>query len=343
MRDSKRKRGESIGGVPLAEKDGAPDDDPQHAATVPDELDGLRLDAACAQLIPAYSRARIQRWIDQGRVRVNGAVAARARDPVRAQDRIELHAEADDAPGTVQAQKIALDLVHADTDLAIVNKPAGLTVHPGAGQKSGTLQNALLHRFPQTAAVPRAGIVHRLDKDTSGLLVVALTLKAHAALVRAMARREVRREYDAVVQGTFVAGGTIDLPMGRHPRDRLKQAVLERGGRPAVTHFRVQERFARHAHLRVTLETGRTHQIRVHFSHQRHPIIGDVLYGGHRPRGAGMSVELRELLQAFPRQALHARELELIHPLSGRTLRFAAEPPADMQSLLAALRRLDPP
>jgi 23S rRNA pseudouridine1911/1915/1917 synthase len=317
------------------------EEDQQHVVTVPPEQDGLRLDAACAQLIPEFSRARIQRWIEQGRVRVNGAVAARARDPVRVDDVIELASEAEEAAGVVLPQEIALDLVHADSTLAIINKPAGLTVHPGAGQKNGTLQNALLHRFPQTAAVPRAGIVHRLDKDTSGLLVVALTLKAHAALVRAMARREVRREYDAVVQGTFVAGGSIDLPMGRHPRDRLKQAVLERGGRPAVTHYRVHERFARHTHLRVSLETGRTHQIRVHFSHQRHPIVGDVLYGGQRPRGAGMSADLRERLAAFRRQALHARELELSHPASGKSMTFTAEPPADIQALLADLRSLD--
>jgi len=325
----------------MSEKPIADEEDLLHAVSVPPELAGTRLDAVCAKLIPDYSRARIQHWIEQGRVSVNGAPALRSRDPVQENDRIELTAEAETEAGLVLPQDIPLEVVYADQAVAVINKPAGLTVHPGAGQKAGTLQNALLHRFPQTAAVPRAGLVHRLDKDTSGLLVVALTLNAHAQLVRAIAQREMRREYDAVVQGTFVAGGTIDLPMGRHPRDRLRQAVLERGGREAVTHYRIQERFARHTHLRVKLQTGRTHQIRVHFSHVRHPIVGDELYGGGMPRGAGMPEELRTVLQRFSRQALHARELELTHPVSGKTLSFCAEPPADIQGLLQTLRQFD--
>lgn len=318
------------------------EEDLLHQVEVPADLGGARLDATCAKLIPDYSRSRIQHWIAASRVTVNGTAVTRAREAVKAGDQIELLAEPeDDESSTIKPENIPLNIVHADKTLAIINKPAGLTVHPGAGQKNATLQNALLHHFPQTAAVPRAGIVHRLDKDTSGLLVVALNLNAHAALVRAMAAREVRREYDAVVQGTFVAGGTIDLPIGRHLRDRLKQAVLERGGRDAVTHYRIQERFARHTHLRVKLETGRTHQIRVHFSHQRHPIVGDSLYGGDRARGAGMAPDLRQALEQFHRQALHARELELIHPQSRKTVMFTAEPPADMQGLLDLLRRLD--
>lgn len=314
-----------------------------HEVSVPPDQAGGRLDAVCARLITDYSRSRIQHWIDLGRVSVNGQPVLRGREPVAAGDRIELMAEVDDESGIAQPQDLPINVVHADRAIAVIHKPAGFTVHPGAGQRAGTLQNALLHHYPQTAAVPRAGIVHRLDKDTSGLMVVALNLKAHAALTRAMADREVRREYDAIIQGTFISGGTIDLPIGRHLRDRLKQAVLEKGGREAVTHYRIQERFARHTHLRVKLQTGRTHQIRVHFSHLKHPIIGDALYGGGTPRGAGLSEPLRDALKGFPRQALHARELELVHPVSGKTLAFAAEPPQDMQTLLQTLRSLDKP
>ncbi|WP_245586180.1 23S rRNA pseudouridine(1911/1915/1917) synthase RluD [Solimonas soli] len=305
------------------------------SAEVPEHLDGGRLDLACARLFDQYSRARLQTWIERGRVRVNGRTELKTRLPVAVGDRIELDAEPEEDSG-ITPQDIPLDVVLADKAIAIVNKPAGLTVHPGAGQRAGTLQNALLHHFPQTAAVPRAGIVHRLDKDTSGLLVVALTLKAHHRLVDELARREFTREYDAIVQGEMIAGGTVDAPIGRHPRDRLKMAVVD-DGRPAVTHYRVQERFAQHTHLRVRLETGRTHQIRVHLAHIRKPIVGDFSYGGPM-RGAGLPASLRELLKAFPRQALHARELEVTHPASGKRVGAIAEPPADMQELLALLR-----
>ncbi|MFT4048100.1 MAG: 23S rRNA pseudouridine(1911/1915/1917) synthase RluD [Solimonas sp.] len=304
-------------------------------AEVPEHLDGGRLDVACARLFDAYSRARLQAWIEGGRVRVNGAIQQKTRAPVLAGDRIELDAEPDEER-SVEPQDIPIDVVFADKSIAIVNKPAGLTVHPGAGQRAATLQNALLHRFPQTAAVPRAGIVHRLDKDTSGLLVVALTLKAHHRLVDELARREFTREYDAIAQGEVIAGGTVDAPIGRHPRERLKMAVID-DGRPAVTHYRVHERFAQHTHLRVRLETGRTHQIRVHLAHIRKPIVGDFLYGGPM-RGAGLPPRLRDTLKAFPRQALHARELEVTHPASGKRVGAVAEPPADMQELLALLR-----
>ncbi len=310
-------------------------DDLALSAEVPERLAGARLDAACAKLFDAYSRARLQQWIDAGRVRVNGVTAVRGRDPVEAGDRVEVDAEPE-LDTRVQAQDIGLQIVHADASIAIINKPAGLTVHPGAGQRDQTLQNALLHHFPQTAAVPRAGIVHRLDKDTSGLLVVALTLSAHNKLVAELSRREFGREYDAIVQGTFIAGGTIEAPIGRHPRERLKMAVID-DGRPAVTHYRVQERFAQHAHLRVRLETGRTHQIRVHLAHLRKPIVGDFLYGGPM-RGSGLPVELRETLKTFPRQALHARDLEVTHPRTGKRMQWVAEPPEDMQKLLRMLR-----
>lgn len=314
----------------------APEDDLQLEATVPETYEGARLDVVCAKLFDAYSRARLQTWIDAGRLLVNGEVVTRQRQPVAAGDHLLLDAEAEEDL-RILPQDLPLTVVHADRDIAIIAKQAGLTTHPGAGQRDQTLQNALLFHFPQTASVPRAGIVHRLDKDTSGLLVVALNLKAHAKLVAELGRREFRREYDAIVQGELIAGGTVDAPIGRHPRERLRMAVVDHGGREAVTHYRVHERFDRHTWLRVRLETGRTHQIRVHLAHLRYPIIGDGLYGAP-VRCAGMAPELRELLQHFPRQALHARELELTHPRSGKRQGWTLDPPADIQQLLTQLR-----
>jgi 23S rRNA pseudouridine1911/1915/1917 synthase len=305
--------------------------------TVPLELAGQRLDAVAAKLFPDHSRSRLKAWIDEGSLWLNGAPAARGRDPVKEGDVLDLRAEIPEVNYDILPQNLPLDVVYADESLAIIRKPAGLTVHPGAGQPDNTLQNALLYHFPQTSLVPRAGIVHRLDKDTSGLLVVALTVTAHTYLADLIAKRDVSREYDALITGTIVAGSTIDLPIGRHPRDRLKMAVSN-GGRKAVTHYRVQERFKHHTLLRVKLETGRTHQIRVHLSHLKWPIVGDHLYGGRLARGVGMSLKLREALLAFPRQALHARALELEHPVTGELLSFANEPPEDFQALLQLLR-----
>ena len=314
------------------------DEDLQHSREVPPELDGQRLDVVCAKLFDAWSRARLQVWIADGRLRVNGLAADKARQPVMVGDRLDLCAEPE-ADTTVHAEAIALEVIYSDKAIAIINKPAGLTVHPGAGTSAGTLQNALLHHFPQAAGIPRAGLVHRLDKDTSGLLVVALTLPAHAKLAAAISAHAFRREYDAVVHGDIVSGATIDAPIGRHPRERIKFAVVERGGRDAISHYRVQERFPAHTHLRVKLETGRTHQIRVHMAHIKHPIIGDSSYGGDVVRGRGMDDGLRTVLKTFPRQALHARELELEHPISGKLMGWVAEPPSDIQGLLAALRK----
>lgn len=312
-----------------------PDEDLQLSAMVPEALAGARLDVACAKLFDGYSRSRLKIWIEGGRLRVNGEPVTRPREPIAAGDSLELDAEPDE-DYTVEPQEIPLEVVYSDKDLAIICKQPGLTVHPGAGQRDGTLQNALLARFPQTAAVPRAGIVHRLDKDTSGLLVVALNLSAHSRLVAELGEREFRREYDALVQGPMIAGGTVDAPIGRHPRDRLRMAVSDKG-RDAVTHYRVQERFVMHTWVRAKLETGRTHQIRVHMAHIRHAIIGDSLYGT-AVRCAGMPEDLRNLLKTFPRQALHARELELTHPSKGKRMSWTAEPPADMQDLTARLR-----
>ena len=306
------------------------------AATVPPELSGLRLDAGAAKLFDRHSRSQLQRWIGEGHLQVNRRVILSPRHRLSAGDALDLRVTAP-APTTVAAQELALDIVHEDADLVVLNKPAGLTVHPGAGRPDRTLQNALLHRYPRTRALPRSGLVHRLDKDTSGLLVVALTARAHQRLIEAMAERHVKREYDALVLGLMPAGGTVRAPVGRHPRDRVKMTVLP-SGRPAVTHYRVLERFAQHTHLRIRLETGRTHQIRVHMSHLRHPVVGDPVYGGRVVRGVGLPEDLRRLLANFPRQALHARELGFEHPVTGAELTFVREPPADFRELLAALR-----
>jgi 23S rRNA pseudouridine1911/1915/1917 synthase len=227
--------------------------------------------------------------------------------------------------------------VYEDTSLLVINKPAGLVVHPGAGSPDGTMLNALLFRDPQLAAIPRAGIVHRLDKDTTGLLVIARTLQAHADLVRQLQERTVKREYEAVVCGSFTGGGKVDAPMGRHPRDRVKMAVVA-SGKPAITHFRIVQRFETYTHLRVQLETGRTHQIRVHMAHIGHPLLGDTLYGARLRLPKHADEELKTVLQDFRRQALHAAQLGLIHPVTGEYLQWQAPLPDDMQVLLNALK-----
>jgi 23S rRNA pseudouridine1911/1915/1917 synthase len=307
------------------------------SATVPEPLHGTRLDAAAARLFDGHSRARLQRWIAQGCLSLNGTVVTVARHPVHAGDALELRAALPE-PSALAAEAIALEVVFEDRELAVINKPSGLTVHPGAGRPGRTLQNALLHRYPEARALPRSGLVHRLDRETSGLLVVARTATAHARLVAAMQSRQIRREYDALVAGVLPAGGTVDAPIGRHPRERTRMAVVQTG-RPAVTHYRVVQRFARHTLIRVRLETGRTHQIRVHMAHIRHPVVGDPVYGGRVVRGTGLPEALRRQIASFPRQALHARELEFEHPVSGKRLTFSAPPPQDFQSLVAALRK----
>jgi 23S rRNA pseudouridine1911/1915/1917 synthase len=303
-------------------------------AEIPDDMAGLRLDQALAGLFPDFSRSRLTAWIRDGKVRVD-ARACRPRDRVIGGEHIELVAEIEAVGDGCEPESIRLDIVYEDRDLLVVNKPAGLVVHPGAGNRSGTLQNALLHHDPALAKLPRAGIVHRLDKDTSGLLVVARTPAAHHALVKQMQAREIEREYEAVVYGVMTGGGTVEADIGRHPTERTRMAVRP-GGRVAVTHYRVVERYKAHTRIRVQLETGRTHQIRVHMAHIHHPILGDPVYGG-RARVPGGDPRLREAIQGFKRQALHAARLALSHPVTGVALSWEAPLPDDLRALLVVL------
>ncbi|MBA8882575.1 23S rRNA pseudouridine(1911/1915/1917) synthase RluD [Dokdonella fugitiva] len=305
------------------------------AATVPDGLAGRRFDQALAELFPDYSRSRLTAWIKAGAVRLDGEVVP-PRQILRGGEAIELDVRMEREIGA-QAEEIPLDIRYEDADVIVVNKPPGLVVHPGAGNPAGTLQNALLHHDPKLAEIPRGGIVHRLDKDTSGLMVVARTLRAHAALVEQLSERDVHRQYAAIVYGAMVAGGRVDAPIGRHPHDRLKQAVRE-DGREAITHYRVRERFRTMTLIECRLETGRTHQIRVHMAHVRHPLVGDAQYGGLLKLPKGATPELAAALRGFRRQALHAEKLEFAHPKSGKPVAVEAERPADMEALLAALR-----
>jgi 23S rRNA pseudouridine1911/1915/1917 synthase len=301
---------------------------------LPLELAGLRLDQALARLLPQYSRSRLQGWIDAGAVQVDGR-QLRGRDKVVGGEKVLIEARVE-AEGRVTAEEIPLDVIFKDRALLVINKPAGLVVHPGAGNASHTLQNALLAFDPKLAVVPRAGIVHRLDKDTSGLLVVARTPEIHTALVAAISEREVERHYVALCMGVMTAGGTVDEPIGRHRSQRTRMAV--RGdGREAVTHYRVMKRFRAHTLVRVELETGRTHQIRVHLSHIGFPIVGDPDYGGRRRLPAGASPELVSALEGFKRQALHAARLKLEHPVSGKEMEWEAPLPGDMEGLLKIL------
>ena len=304
-------------------------------ALVPDSAAGRRLDAVLADLFPEYSRSRLSAWIKSGDVTVDGA-PARPRDPVRGGETVALTAVQDTQTHAV-AEDIPLDILHEDEHVFVIDKPAGLVVHPGAGNPAGTLVNALLHRDPGLDKLPRAGIVHRLDKDTSGVMVVARTLQAHAALVAQLSAREVHRQYLAIVVGALVSGGTANAAIDRHPRDRLRMAVRE-DGKDAVTHFRLRERFRAHTALECRLETGRTHQIRVHMQHLRHPIVGDPLYGGPLKLPKGASEELAAQLRGFKRQALHAEMLEFAHPVHGEPVKVSAPLPADMLGLLRALR-----
>ena len=295
---------------------------------------GLRLDQALARALPQYSRARLQSWIEAGAVKVDGR-QPRPRDKIQGGEHVRIEARLE--PETrVAAEDLPVDVVYKDKGIFILNKPAGLVVHPGAGNANHTLQNALLALDPKLSLVPRAGLVHRLDKDTSGLMVVARTPEAHAALVEAISARDVERAYLAICVGVMTGGGTVDEPIGRHRTLRVRMAVRA-DGREAVTHYRVLKRFRGHTFVRAELETGRTHQIRVHLDHIGFPLVGDPVYGTRRriPKGAGAA--LIAALDNFKRQALHATRLALEHPLTGKTLEWEAPVPPDMAALLKTL------
>lgn len=302
-------------------------------AIISDDLAGSRLDQAAARLFPAFSRERLKQWITDGTLTVDDHVL-RPKDKVLGGERLQVHVPAEDET-QAEPEDIPLEILYEDSALLVLNKSAGLIVHPGAGNASGTLVNALLFHRPELAQLPRAGIVHRLDKDTTGLMVVAKTLRAHAHLVAQLADKSVYREYEAVTYGLLTAGGTVDAPIDRHRHDRVRMAVVAEG-RPAVTHYRVLQRFPHHTHIRCQLETGRTHQIRVHMAHINHPLVGDPVYARLRfPKGA--SPRLNDTLQQFQRQALHARRLGLVHPETGASELWECPLPDDFAQLLAVL------
>ena len=304
--------------------------------SIPDDLAGLRLDQALARMFPQYSRSRLKEWLLAGAIIVEGG-PLRPRDAVSGGELVSLQPVAE-INVRAEPEPIALDIVHEDDDLLVVNKPAGLVVHPGAGNPAGTLMNGLLHRVPKLEEIPRAGIIHRLDKDTSGLLLVAKSLTAHTALVRLLAEREISRHYLAICNGALTGGGTITEPISRHPVDRKRMSV-QQNGKPAVTHYTVKERFAAHTYVNVKLETGRTHQIRVHFAHRRHALVGDQVYGGRLALPKGASDEVIQVLRHFKRQALHATRLAFEHPSSGEQIDLEISPPKDFEMLVDILQR----
>lgn len=303
---------------------------------VPSDFKGSRLDKAAAALFPDFSRSRLKTWIESGALTL-GDMKTEPKVRLGGGEELVLDAQLDSVI-PVEGENIPLTVVHEDKSILIIDKPSGLVVHPGAGNPSGTLQNALLNLDASLSALPRAGIVHRLDKETSGLLLVARTMGARNRLVAKLERREIQRRYEGVCQGVATGGGKVEAPIGRHPKDRLKMAVLV-GGRPALTHYRVMEKFRAHTHLSLTLSTGRTHQIRVHLAHIRMPLVGDPVYGG-RPRFPPKpGDEIRRLLEEFPRQALHAARLAFHHPEDGKLASFRSPLPDDIRMLLEVLRK----
>ncbi|MFH4785553.1 23S rRNA pseudouridine(1911/1915/1917) synthase RluD [Vibrio diabolicus] len=305
--------------------------------TVKDSQLGQRLDQAIAELFADFSRSRLKEWLLDGKVQVNGEVVTKPRTKVMGGEEITLQAELEDEERW-EAQDIPLDIVFEDDDIIVINKPRDFVVHPGAGTPDGTVLNALLHHYPDIAEVPRAGIVHRLDKDTTGLMVVAKTVPAQTRLVRALQKRNITREYEAIAIGRMTAGGKVDQPIGRHSTKRTLMAVVPMG-KPAVTHYRVAERFREHTRIRLRLETGRTHQIRVHMSYLQHPLLGDIAYGGRARIPTGASEELTAMIRGFDRQALHAVMLRFEHPITGEVLEFHAPVPDDMVAMTEALRQ----
>lgn len=310
----------------------------QLQVTVPDELSGKRLDQALSTLCPEHSRSRIQSWIKSGDVSVNN-LNYKQRDEVSFGDVIEIDTELQTIDKS-QAEDIELNIIHEDAAIIVINKPAGLVVHPGAGNPNHTLVNALLNFDETLETIPRAGIIHRLDKDTTGVMVVARSLESHTFLVKKLQERNIKREYQAVVCGQLISGGTVDNKMGRHPVHRTKMAVTN-SGKNATTHYKIIKKFQHYTHLHVQLETGRTHQIRVHMSHIKHPIVGDPVYGNNNSIKKGVDPALRDIIKNFKRQALHAFSLELPHPVTGVEMKFTAELPGDINSLIEALDRYD--
>ncbi|CAA9891152.1 23S rRNA pseudouridine synthase [Candidatus Methylobacter favarea] len=303
-------------------------------AEVPFEMAGMRLDQALAELFSDYSRSKLQTWVKSGRVQVNG-LTLKPKDKLDGGETIMLDAEAETVV-MFEAEKISLDIIFEDESLLIVNKPAGLVVHPAVGNWSGTLLNALLNHDPNLEMLPRAGIVHRLDKDTSGLLMIAKTLQAHNSLTQQLQNRAITREYLAITRGRMTAGGTVNEPIGRHSADR-KRYVVKESGKSAVTHYRVGLRFSHHTLVQIKLETGRTHQIRVHMAHIRYPLLGDQIYGGRFQIPPGCSERLEKELRSFKRQALHAAKLGLQHPITDEYCEWEQPMPEDMANLLDAL------
>jgi 23S rRNA pseudouridine1911/1915/1917 synthase len=302
---------------------------------IPAKLAGLRLDQALARMFPEYSRSRLKEWLLAGEITLDGG-PKRPRDAVAGGEIVELRPRSE-LSVRAEPEPISLAIEFEDENLLVVNKPAGLVVHPGAGNPTGTLMNGLLHHAPSLEQVPRAGIIHRIDKDTSGLLLVVKTLQAHTALVRALADRQISRRYLAVCNGVLTGGGTINEPIARHPVDRKRMSV-QPDGKPAVTHYTVIERFRAFTYIDVRLETGRTHQIRVHFAYRRHALVGDPVYGGRLALPAGASDDLVKLLRRWKRQALHAARLAFVHPVTGENVELEVQPPADFQELIAVMR-----
>ncbi len=303
-------------------------------AIIPESLAGKRFDQVLATLFPEHSRTRLQEWIKNGQVRVDDKIL-RQRDKVKGGENIVIVASYENL-NSWEAENINLNIIYEDEALLILNKPAGLVVHPGAGNPKHTLLNALLHYDPNLKFVPRAGIVQRLDKDTSGLMVIARTPETQTYLVKQLQERKIRREYQAIVSGVMISGGTIDKPVGRHPVQRTRMAVID-NGKPAITHYRIIKKYPAHTHIKVLLETGRTHQIRVHMAYLKFPIVGDPVYAGRPKIPKGITSDLAMALQSFPRQALHASAIELIHPSTGKDHFVEGPLPEDMRILLKNL------
>ena len=305
---------------------------------VSDDSYGQRLDQVVVDFLPDYSRSRIQKWIKQGNVLVNN-MPSKAKSKLKGGEHIRISIEQEEQ-GEWLAEDIPLDIIYEDESILVINKPVNMVVHPAAGNYSGTMLNALLFHCPELINIPRAGIVHRLDKDTSGLLVVAKTLTAQTHLVKQLQKRAFEREYEAIVMGEMTGGGTVNAPIGRHPTQRVKMAVVKNpnNGKEAITHYRIKERLHDYTCVQVRLETGRTHQIRVHMAHINYPVVGDPIYAGRLKLPADCNEELKQYLLDFKRQALHARKLGLKHPQSGQWIEWVVEAPQDMQQLKALLK-----